>query len=79
MILFHCGLGNMIFTIRTGSVCATSSTVMEQSMKWIKKDPSAVKENIIPFGIIDKENAVTIFVSEGKILKVESSTGNGAP
>ena len=32
-----------------------TSTVMEQSMKWIKKDPSAVKENIIPFDIIDKE------------------------
>ena len=32
-----------------------TSKVMEQSMKWIKKDPSAVKENIIPFDIIDKE------------------------
>jgi ABC-type sugar transport system substrate-binding protein len=32
-----------------------TSTVMEQSMKWLKKDPSAVKENIIPFDIIDKE------------------------
>ena len=32
-----------------------TSTVMEQSMKWIKKDPSAVKENIIPFDIINKE------------------------
>ena len=32
-----------------------TSKVMEQSMKCIKKDPSAVKENIIPFDIIDKE------------------------
>ena len=32
-----------------------TSKVMEQSMKFIKKDPSAVKENIIPFDIIDKE------------------------
>ena len=32
-----------------------TSTVMEQSMKWIKKDPAAVKENIIPFDIINKE------------------------
>jgi len=32
-----------------------TSTVMEQSKKWIDKDPAAVKENIIPFDIIDKE------------------------
>jgi ABC-type sugar transport system substrate-binding protein len=31
-----------------------TSKVMEESMLWIKKDPSAVKENIIPFDIIDK-------------------------
>jgi ABC-type sugar transport system substrate-binding protein len=31
-----------------------TSKVMEQSMLWIKKDASAVKENIIPFDIIDK-------------------------
>jgi hypothetical protein len=28
---------------------------MEQSMLWIKKDPAAVKANIIPFDIISKE------------------------
>jgi len=32
-----------------------TSKVMEESMLFIKKDPSAVKENIIPFDIIDKE------------------------
>jgi ABC-type sugar transport system substrate-binding protein len=32
-----------------------TSTVMEQSKKWIDKDPAAVKDNIIPFDIIDKE------------------------
>jgi len=32
-----------------------TSKVMEESMKFIKKDPSATKENIIPFDIIDKE------------------------
>ncbi len=32
-----------------------TSKVMEQSMLWIKKDPAAVKANIIPFDIIDKE------------------------
>jgi ribose transport system substrate-binding protein len=32
-----------------------TSKVMEQSMLWIKKDPSAVKANIIPFDIINKE------------------------
>jgi ribose transport system substrate-binding protein len=31
-----------------------TSKVMEQSMLWIKKDPAAVKANIIPFDIIDK-------------------------
>jgi len=31
-----------------------TSKVMEQSMLWIKKDAAAVKENIIPFDIIDK-------------------------
>jgi ABC-type sugar transport system substrate-binding protein len=31
-----------------------TSKVMEQSMLWIKKESSAVKENIIPFDIIDK-------------------------
>ena len=32
-----------------------TSKVMEESMKFIKKDPSAIKENIIPFDIITKE------------------------
>ena len=32
-----------------------TSKVMEESMKFIKKDASAVKENIIPFDIINKE------------------------
>jgi ABC-type sugar transport system substrate-binding protein len=32
-----------------------TSKVMEQAMKFIKKDPSAVKENIIPFDVITKE------------------------
>ena len=32
-----------------------TSTVMEQSKKWIDKDPAAVKDNIIPFDIINKE------------------------
>lgn len=32
-----------------------TSKVMEQSMLWIKKDPSAVKANIIPFDVITKE------------------------
>jgi ribose transport system substrate-binding protein len=31
-----------------------TSKVMEESMLFIKKDPSAVKKNIIPFDIIDK-------------------------
>jgi ABC-type sugar transport system substrate-binding protein len=32
-----------------------TSKVMEQSMLFIKKDPAAVKANIIPFDIINKE------------------------
>ena len=32
-----------------------TSKVMEESMLFIKKDPSAVKENIIPFDIITKD------------------------
>jgi ABC-type sugar transport system substrate-binding protein len=32
-----------------------TSKVMEQSMLWIKKDPAAVKANIIPFDIINKD------------------------
>lgn len=32
-----------------------TSKVMEQSMKFIKKDPSAVKVNIIPFDVITKD------------------------
>ena len=32
-----------------------TSTVMEQSKKWLDKDPAAVKDNIIPFDIINKE------------------------
>jgi len=31
-----------------------TSKVMEQSMLWIKKDPAAVKANIIPFDVINK-------------------------
>jgi len=41
-----------------------TSTVMEQSMKWIKKDPSAVKENIIPFDIITKDTIKNFTVPE---------------
>ena len=32
-----------------------TSKVMEQSMLWLNKDPAAVKANIIPFDIINKE------------------------
>jgi ribose transport system substrate-binding protein len=32
-----------------------TSKVMEQNMLWLKKDPAAVKDNIIPFDIITKE------------------------
>ena len=32
-----------------------TSKVMEQSMKWILKDPAAVKANIIPFDVINKD------------------------
>ena len=32
-----------------------TSKVMEQSMLWLNKDPAAVKENIIPFDIINKD------------------------
>ena len=32
-----------------------TSKVMEESMKFIKKDPAATKENIIPFDIINKD------------------------
>ncbi len=32
-----------------------TSKVMEESMLWIKKDPSAVKANIIPFDVINKD------------------------
>jgi len=32
-----------------------TSKVMEESMLWIKKDPSAVKQNIIPFDVINKD------------------------
>jgi ABC-type sugar transport system substrate-binding protein len=32
-----------------------TSKVMEESMKFLNKDPSATKENIIPFDIINKE------------------------
>jgi ABC-type sugar transport system substrate-binding protein len=32
-----------------------TSKVMEESMKFIKKDPSAVKKNIIPFDVITKD------------------------
>jgi len=39
-----------------------TSKVMEQSMLWIKKDASAVKDNIIPFDIIDK-NTIANFTA----------------
>jgi hypothetical protein len=32
-----------------------TSEVMEQSMLFLKKDPAAVKSNIIPFDVITKE------------------------
>ena len=32
-----------------------TSKVMEQSMLWLNHDPAAVKANIIPFDIIDKD------------------------
>jgi ABC-type sugar transport system substrate-binding protein len=32
-----------------------TSKVMEESMLWIKKDPAAVKANIIPFDVINKD------------------------
>jgi hypothetical protein len=32
-----------------------TSTVMEQSKKWLDEDSAAVKDNIIPFDIISKE------------------------
>lgn len=41
-----------------------TSTVMEQSKKWIDKDASAVKDNIIPFDIISKETIANFTAPE---------------
>jgi ABC-type sugar transport system substrate-binding protein len=41
-----------------------TSKVMEQSMLWIKKDPSAVKANIIPFDIISKDTIANFTAPE---------------
>jgi hypothetical protein len=45
-----------------------TSKVMEQSMLWIKKDPAAVKENIIPFDIITRTRSRTSPLPSGKAL-----------
>jgi len=42
------------YTSIAQNVETITSKVMEQSMLWIKKDPSAVKANIIPFDVINK-------------------------
>jgi ABC-type sugar transport system substrate-binding protein len=41
-----------------------TSKVMEQSMKFIKKDPAAVKTNIIPFDVISKETIANFTAPE---------------
>ncbi len=41
-----------------------TSKVMEQSMLWIKKDPAAVKANIIPFDIISKDTIANFTAPE---------------
>jgi ABC-type sugar transport system substrate-binding protein len=41
-----------------------TSKVMEQSMLWIKKDPAAVKANIIPFDIINKDTIANFTAPE---------------
>ena len=41
-----------------------TSKVMEESMLWIKKDPSAVKANIIPFDIISKDTIANFTAPE---------------
>ena len=45
-----------------------TSKVMEESMLFIKKDPSAVKENIIPFDIITRRRSTTSPLLSGKSL-----------
>jgi ABC-type sugar transport system substrate-binding protein len=41
-----------------------TSKVMEQSMLWLKKDPSAVKVNIIPFDVITKDTIANFTAPE---------------
>jgi ABC-type sugar transport system substrate-binding protein len=41
-----------------------TSKVMEQAMKFIKKDPAAVKTNIIPFDVISKETIANFTAPE---------------
>jgi ribose transport system substrate-binding protein len=41
-----------------------TSKVMEQSMLWIKKDPAAVKANIIPFDVINKDTIANFTAPE---------------
>jgi ABC-type sugar transport system substrate-binding protein len=41
-----------------------TSKVMEESMLWIKKDPSAVKANIIPFDVINKDTIANFTAPE---------------
>ncbi|MEI7742900.1 MAG: sugar ABC transporter substrate-binding protein [Chloroflexota bacterium] len=41
-----------------------TSMVMEQSMKWIKKDATAVKANIIPFDVITKDTIANFTAPE---------------
>ena len=41
-----------------------TSKVMEESMLWIKKDPAAVKANIIPFDIISKDTIANFTAPE---------------
>jgi ABC-type sugar transport system substrate-binding protein len=41
-----------------------TSKVMEQSMKFIKKDPAAVKTNIIPFDVISKDTIANFTAPE---------------
>ena len=43
------------YTSIAQNVETITSKVMEQSMLWIKKDPSAVKANIVPFDVINKD------------------------
>jgi len=42
------------YTSIAQNVETITSKVMEESMLWLKKDPSAVKANIVPFDVINK-------------------------